>query len=358
MGRMMGSTKPIRMWIDGKCFNIKKYKKLKKSSTSTCGSEETPGTSTMCNHNFIINPTDNGKLTTTFRLPSIYYVRLNSFPNFSLKKLESETNTEVSMPKNGNDGYIIVTGDNEIDVVNARETIQSVASEIREKQIAAQFISIPVHSEEVQRNFEQFKSEILSGDPIQGVDGTIFQSSLKLHLTVVVFALMDNLEKSEAITTLNDCKTEFISPLLAETGPLKIKVSGIDCMNDNLEKVNVLYANAKVDHESGEDILQKLVNGISDYFYERGLVRQYQDNVKLHVTLINTKYRKSSAETSPVKKRSKWQMKKQTFDARSIMEKYKDYYFGESVFDSVHLSYISSKGEDGFYKPLSIIKVQ
>lgn len=78
----------------------------------------------------------------------------------------------------------------------------------------------------------------------------------------------------------------------------------------------------------------------------------------MHVTLINTKYRKPSAETSPVKKKSRWQMRKQTFDARSIMEKYKDYYFGESVFDSVHLSYISSRGEDGFYKPLSIIRLQ
>lgn len=57
---------------------------------------------------------------------------------------------------------------------------------------------------------------------------------------------------------------------MAETGPLKIKVSGIDCMNENFERVNVLYANAKVEHESDDDILQKLVNGISDHFYERG----------------------------------------------------------------------------------------
>lgn len=66
------------------------------------------------------------------------------------------------MPKNGNDGYIIVTGSSEPDVVNAREMIQSVASEIRERQMAAQFISIPVHSEEVQRNFEQFKVVLYS----------------------------------------------------------------------------------------------------------------------------------------------------------------------------------------------------
>ncbi|KAF2884274.1 hypothetical protein ILUMI_21895 [Ignelater luminosus] len=153
---MMGSTKPVRMWIDGKCFNIKRYKS-KKPSTSKNAFEETPCTSTVCDHNFIINPAQDGRLATTFRLPSIYYIQLNSSPYFSLKKLELETNTEISMPKNGNDGYIIVTGNNEIDIVNAREGIQSVVSEIRERQKVTHFTSIPVHSEEVQRSFQQFK---------------------------------------------------------------------------------------------------------------------------------------------------------------------------------------------------------
>lgn len=80
---------------------------------------------------------------------------------------------------------------------------------------------------------------------------------------------------------------------------------------------------------------------------------QYKENVKLHVTLINTKYRKTADDTTIKKK--KWP-KRIPFDARKIMEKYKDYHFGECDFDSVHLSLISSKGEDGFYKPLYIIK--
>lgn len=86
-----------------------------------------------------------------------------------------------------------------------------------------------------------------------------------------------------------------------------------------------------------------------------GLVKKPEDNVKLHCTLINTKYRKSSNQASP-KKKSKWP-KRQSFDARSIMEKYKDHNFGMCNFDSIHLSLISSKGEDGFYKPLSIVKL-
>lgn len=90
------------------------------------------------------------------------------------------------------------------------------------------------------------------------------------------------------------------------------------------------------------------------FFAIIGLVRKYQDDVKLHVTLINTKYRKPSNESTPQKRR-KW-VKRQSFDARSIMQKYKDYYFGTCNFDSIHLSLITTKGDDGFYKAISVIK--
>lgn len=78
------------------------------------------------------------------------------------------------------------------------------------------------------------------------------------------------------------------------------------------------------------------------------MVCQHQENVKLHVTLMNTKYRKSS---SPRNK-----FKRQPFDARTIMENYRNFYFGQSLLDSVHLSLMSTQREDGFYKPLSIIE--
>lgn len=84
-----------------------------------------------------------------------------------------------------------------------------------------------------------------------------------------------------------------------------------------------------------------------------GLTVQYKENVKLHVTLINTKYRN---ETNENLRKKRW-VKRQPFDASNIMAKYKDYHFGECNFDSVHLSLISSIGEDGFYVPLHVVKL-
>lgn len=61
------------------------------------------------------------------------------------------------------------------------------------------------------------------------------------------------------------------SPLIENAGPLKIAVSGIQCMNENHSKVDVLYANAKIVGENEEINLQKIANDLSDHFYERGI---------------------------------------------------------------------------------------
>lgn len=58
--------------------------------------------------------------------------------------------------------------------------------------------------------------------------------------------------------------------ITANLEPLKIQVSGLDCMEDNLSKVNVLYANAKIVNETSDFNLQNIANSIANYFYERG----------------------------------------------------------------------------------------
>lgn len=42
------------------------------------------------------------------------------------------------------------------------------------------------------------------------MDESIFQSPLKLHLTIAVFALMDDIEKEVAIQALNEYKTTIL----------------------------------------------------------------------------------------------------------------------------------------------------
>ncbi|KAJ8935076.1 hypothetical protein NQ314_013021 [Rhamnusium bicolor] len=349
------------MWIDGKCFNIKPFKSpLRIRSNETIHASEVIINKTEAvamtvdveiENEIDVTTDENGKLYISFQLPSIYYIKLNKF-NADINALSQKTQTVISFPKHGKDGQLIIKGEDKSSIQKALNDIHSVVGAIRDQSAALQFISIPLLSEEIKSNFEKFKNEILSEKNIKGMDESIFQSSLKLHLTVIVFALTDEREKLEAINTLEEYKTTVLCPLLEGTGPLKIHVAGIECMNDNYRNADILYANAKIINETEEVNLQKIVNDISNYFYERGLVKRYQENVKLHMTLINTKYRK--VLESPTRRR--WN-KRESFDATNIMEKYRNIEFGECNLDSIHLSLISSKGEDGFYKPLSVIKI-
>ncbi|XP_044268006.1 activating signal cointegrator 1 complex subunit 1-like [Tribolium madens] len=338
MKRVLGTCKPKKFWIDGTCFELRTFNKKAKKFVDT---------QTVHNTKYVINKNDEGKLFTSFVLPPVYYAQLKKFPHWDLKILENTTKTNITIPTSGN---LIITGESEETITDARDEIHSILGEIRDHLKALQFVSIRTQSDEIIANFNKFKDNILNGDKIEGMHESIFISPLKLHLTVVVFTLLDDHEKLEAIKALQDYKTMIFDPLIKKTGPITIKISGIDCMTTNLKKVDVLYANATIVGENEEFNLQKLVNDLSDHFYERGLVRTYQDNVKLHMTLINTKYRKESG--TPKKRR--W-VKKQNFDASTIIEKYKEFYFGECALDSIHLSLMSTVGDDGFYQPLSII---
>lgn len=82
----------------------------------------------------------------------------------------------------------------------------------------------------------------------------------------------------------------FISPILAESGQLHIKVAGLECMNNNYQKVNVLYANAKICTEKNEDILQHLTNSIAKHFYEKGKCNCWLNNILLFSLNTHWKY--------------------------------------------------------------------
>ncbi|KAG5889801.1 hypothetical protein JTB14_031349 [Gonioctena quinquepunctata] len=363
--KTIGSSKPIRMWIDGKCFNLRQFKgkQVFHLGSLMCPPSETlnePEKSTrddesetdnVIGADLIITDRD-GKLCTSFKLPSLYYMKLHQKEFLDLKAVSEKTGTQITVPRHGEEGDVVVKGENESNINEALTAIHSAVGQIRDRNVALQFISIPLLSDEIKSNFEIFKTKILSEEGINGVDETIFQNALKLHLTLSVFVLLDQREKDEAIRALEDYNTTILKPFLEKTGPLRIHVSGVECMNENYEKVDVVYAKAKFLEESEEVSLQNIANGLSDFFYERGLLKRHQETVKLHMTLMNSKYRKDP--NSPSKSR---RPKRKSFDARKIMEQYKDFEFGQCELKNIFLSLISSKGEDGFYVSLASIKV-
>lgn len=86
-----------------------------------------------------------------------------------------------------------------------------------------------------------------------------------------------------------------------------------------------------------------------------------RDNVKLHVTLINSKYRnlssQSSAAANEPTQHSNSRPKRETFDGSQILQKYADYDFGVIEVNFLHLSQRNTMGSDGYYQPTCIISL-
>ncbi|KAF7283182.1 hypothetical protein GWI33_001245 [Rhynchophorus ferrugineus] len=346
MSRKLLNSRPIKMWIDGKVFNIRKFKNI--SSSNKC----IEGDNDEENKKLLEIKEENGRFCASFRLPKLYFTKMESLPQFDISKISEDTETEILYPS-AEDGEISFKSDNVQQLIQAINHIHAAVAEVRERNMAMQFVCIPCLNKNVQTNFENLKQELLEMESeILGMHESIFMCPKKLHVTIDVYSLMDDREQAEAIKALNDYKTEM-EKVLEKTGPIKLGIRGLSCMNNNARKVDVLYANVKMMNETEEHNLQNIVNDISKHFFDRGLARKYQDNVKIHMTVINTKYRRQNGTP-----KRKLRYKRQSIDATKILEKYKNYDFGHCNFDSLHLSHITLKGEDGFYKPIAIVNLE
>lgn len=78
--------------------------------------------------------------------------------------------------------------------------------------------------------------------------------------------------------------------------------------------------------------------------------RQY-DSVKLHVTLINTLFRRRD-DNDDSKRNAR-----RTFDAREILRRFSAFNFGSQVITEINLSLRHSTACDGFYEATAVIKL-
>lgn len=255
------------------------------------------------------------------------------------------------------DKIILIKGFNKHDIASARKSIASIVSSGRSKQDITHFVSVPCSTDEIRANFVKFRESILH-DWHPGLDMKLFQKPEKLHLTLEVVVLLDEIDRSAAIEVFNECEQSIIKRIL-NGAQLNLRVEGIDIMNDDPSAANVLYAHVKSDH------LQEIADEIAKTFARSGLVKRARDNVKLHMTLINsgfleaenTDQREAESAAADNKKTSWRNFKRKPFDAREILRNFKEFYFGTVNVTEIHLSMSESYAENGYYKATAVIKL-
>lgn len=170
---------------------------------------------------------------------------------------------------------------------------------------------------------------------LPAIDEELFISERCIHTTLSVFILLDDVERKAAIDAMQDCR-QYLADLKT---PFQINIKGLEIMNDDPSSTRVLYALV----ESPE--LQQFADKVLKHFQPTGLAGNSElekEQVKLHMTVMNTRYRRENSNS---------------FDAREILKRYGDYDFGSVECNEVHLCVLRSSNEvDDFYKISSSLK--
>ncbi|XP_064640403.1 activating signal cointegrator 1 complex subunit 1-like isoform X2 [Lineus longissimus] len=353
----MDVLRPPLVWAMGQCYR----KNL--SSEVEDGNQEDPEDTAYhdeCGWNdevcdsLILEETDSG-FRYEMSVPSAYFKFIIGKKAETKRRLENETATQIRIPKPGQDGPIVILSRERRGVVSAKTRIDVMVDSARQRQPFTHFLSFPVNGQSVKDSFMDFKHDVLREcDGDRGLDDTLFQNSSKLHLTLGTLVLLDDAEVQQAEELLQECKQDLIGPV-SKDEPLKVYIQGLEYMNDDPNAVDVLYAKVELEDES--DRLQILCDRLVDKFVSSGLMHRDSDRVKIHVTVMNTMFRKDpSGAVIQAKSGQRGATKERvSFDASNVLRLFGNYSFGQLVIGQLHLSQRYSTSCDGYYQAAAVI---
>lgn len=355
---MVDICQPPTMWVEGRCYRVNKEEEY----TVTTGYTGEEDTGLYMEEHFDgdlrdsfhhqIEELGNNRFRVTLQVAATFFPQIIGKGGQTKNRLESDTRTKILIPKKGMEGDIVITGGDKRGVASAANRIDVVVAGARNKQPFTHFISIPMNTKQIQAAFLRFKEEVLdSCKSVRGLDKTIFQTETLLHLTVGTMALLDERERNMARELLMDCKEQILLPCIGD-GNLEIELTGLEYMNDDPGEVDVLYCGVK----DKEGKLQKVVERIVDKFVESGLMRREDESVKLHLTLLNTLFRRDQEEDLVVKAVGR---PRESFDCRPVLEGWGSLTLGRVEVGEIHLSQrrAGRRTAEGYYLPSAIMVI-
>ncbi|XP_026328555.1 activating signal cointegrator 1 complex subunit 1 [Hyposmocoma kahamanoa] len=358
---MANVLKPDVMWVQGRCYRVND------SSTEATDYQEHDlyeDEVTFKNiedehfedEDFKVEMIDENRYSTSLHVSKHYVGSIIGRKGAIKNRIERDTKTEIKIPRQGQSGDVVIFGPSEANVKAARRRINVIVISSRMKQQFTHFISVPMHNSTIMENYQRFKESVLREcADSRDLDESLFVKPIKMHVTVGVMCLMDNEERTIASKLFTEAMDTIIAPALKDHMPYKISLKGLSYMNDDPSEIDVLYGEV---HEvnAPKGTLQNISDALVDHFYKAGFMDRENDHVKLHVTLINSKFRqRSSTSLGDSNSKSRNSGKRLTFDGSKILEKFADYDFGVMDVEEFHLSQRYGKRSDGYYQPSCVV---
>ena len=300
-----------------------------------------------------ITELSDGKYETEVTVPSVFYKYIIGKQGRTKQMIENDTKAKIFIPKQGIEGPIKIQAATKRSLSSAKRRIEVIAWSNRQNEEPTHFIGIALSSDVTQQKVAEFKHDVLhTCANSEGVEESIFQMPIKMHLTLSMLRLFSDKEEREAMLHLEKI-VEKCKSSLANRSPLpNIVLRGIDCMNDDHSSVDVIYA--RVSTEDNSQVLQKFADSLVHEMIAQipDLVKEERrTDVKLHATVMNSKWRRDdrAIRTSSATGRSRRQARI-SFDATKIFKEYNNYDFGSCKLTEVMLLDRREKDKSGFYK--------
>eukprot|EP00741_Cyanophora_paradoxa_P018084 tig00021037_g17461.t1 len=258
-------------------------------------------------------------------------------------KIQSETGATIAIPRQDDPAEeIVIRGPTQAAVSSARTRVEIIMEEALRSLPYTHFVSIRLGSQGSQhwQRVAAFREQVLARyGTARGVDPSIFVPPEQMHLTLVMLRLYGAGARRDAEAALQRCAKAVERELGKK--PLSVGLSGLDYMCDDRGEVDVLYAKVG----TGLDRLSRLCDAVMAEFRTAGLVDEQQSSraLKLHATLMNSKYRKNDAPAERAPRVS--------FDASGILRDFASFDFGEVKLTGVELSRRGGKDPATLYYP-------
>ncbi|KAI9280696.1 AKAP7 2'5' RNA ligase-like domain-containing protein [Sporodiniella umbellata] len=234
-----------------------------------------------------------------------------------LKMLTKNTNTRIEI-KRGID-QVMIQGEPE-DIERAKLAIQRV---LQPPKRPTHFLSLPI-------SLTDFSLESLYSK-MNEVEQSAFVLPANFHITLGVMSLPTRLEIEQAVHFLNEQCLCIVNSVLQE--PLSVTLQNLAVMQSDPAKTHVLYVEP---HDNTQSLI-KLCTKIIEKMIAGGYMQKEDRPLKLHATIINTAHSKKGRM-------------RESFDARSILQKYGNISLGKVRLDKLHLMKMGRTGPGHTYQ--------
>jgi len=274
------------------------------------------------------------------------------------QKLEMESGARIVVPhREDQEDAIWLKARQKQQIYSCKAQIELLCEKEESKLEYTHFLSLPLaHDAKFRQEVDKFRENVVL-QRFPGIDASIFMPSRRMHMTVVMLKLHSHAQVEEMKEALKEVSSRLVSSA-DFSKPVAAAMKGLHIMTDDPTNVGVVFTTDR------SHALQNRMNNMADMLFDilkaRNLVSSQNlmaqrllssdgahAEVKLHATLLNTKYSKTNWREDGARG------DRETFDASVMMEKFGQVDFGEVQLRELQLSCLDEMGDDGYYRSLA-----